>query len=452
MTIDEAIAETLEMTSRFAERNLIWCLVNEPSASVSEVAAIVEPDDFRDRMHGEVFRWMRKMAQTRGYDFCEMVDAMVGSGKTDLALHASRILGQPIEHGAPQPWRIQRYAQQVRERAQHRRLVDIADAERLALSGHPARLPDGSLIEGHLPVDEVIALTTAARRRLTKGNAGAAISAPLKAFRDRALEQQEVSALPFGLTALDQLLRGGARGGQLIIVGGRPAMGKTAFLMGAVVSWIQAGQPGVVFSLEMGGGELYQRLLANRSELQVDAWDQDWDRVLNAADEIDGWRIHIADAAGLTLEAIRAECERRHAEGSLKWILVDYLTLMGTDPNIRDHHLKVGANATGLKAIAKEFDIPVLLACQLNRDLEKRKDKRPVPADLRDAGQIEQDADVIICLYREVVYDPTYDGFEAEIIVGKQRGGPTGNVLATWNGELTRFEDRMTSPLSNWKL
>jgi replicative DNA helicase len=448
--------ETLELgtwsrddITRHYERDLLTVLITDSDrcekGDVAGVFPIVDASDFLTPQAGTLFEWLRRMWQRFGsIDPVVLFDAMIAKGPSCRALaeFASRLW---TTQGDAQHWRILTYASEVHERAQQRRLVQIAEVEREALSGRSARLPDGTWIEAGTPAAEVIGATDAARRRLAKATNGASTSARLSTFREKALAAEEIGGLSFGLTALDEILRGGAHNGHLIVVGARPGMGKTGFLLTAMEQWTHAGRPGIVFSLEMKGEELYGRVLSSVSGLSADEWDTDWDRVLDAADIVDRLAVNVADAPSMTLEQIRAECDRRRAEGTLHWIMVDYLTLMGTDPSIRDQYLKVGANSTGLKAIAKDYDIPVILAAQLNRDVEKRQNKRPVQSDLRDAGQIEQDANVILFLYREHVYDETADPTEAEIIVAKQRGGRTGTVLAAWNGPLTRFEDPVNS-------
>jgi replicative DNA helicase len=432
-----------EDIARHYERDLLYVLVNEPDAEIGAVFPIVDTSDFITPFAGTLFEWLRRMYQRHGViDSVLLLEAMAGKGNPTraLLLYTSAFVGMQFDHGAPQPWRVTNYAKEVHERAQQRRLVNIAEAEREALSGRTARLPDGTIIDGDLPAAEVLGKTDAARRILSKSSKGAAVSAHLSTFRERALKTQETGGLPFGLRAVDELLGGGVKGSKLYVVGARPGMGKTAWLLSAMMSWISTGHPGLGFSLEMAGHEWYSRLLTSRSGMAEGEWAQDWERVLSAADEIDKFEVNIADTAGITIDTVRAECERRYAEGTLDWVMLDYLTLMGGAERMDNQEI-VKANSKGLKAIAKDFDVPVILAAQLNRKLEERQDKRPVMSDLRESGQIEQDADAILFLYRHAVYDQTYNPEEAEIIVAKQRGGMTGEKLVRWNGPLTRFED-----------
>lgn len=435
-----------QSVTRAYERDLLWVLLNDPTEETRQALVVVDETDFDDPVHTELFRWMRKMYRRDGtVEPIELISTMSQHGRKALADAALDLWGNLPRFGQPHSWRVVHYATRVHQLAQQRRLRQIAAAEHRALSGDSARLPDGSRIEAGTPPEEVIAATHLARRMVAKAGDRSGLSRPLRSFRGEAISEASSGALSFGFRGLDELLKGGARESTLVVVGGRPGMGKTAFLMNAVRSWTLDGTPGVVFSLEMAGHQLYQRLLSDQTELDRALWPQNLARVEAVADRLDRWDLEVADQPSLTIEQIRAECDRRASTGKLGWIVVDYLTLMGSTGRHERNDLAVGANSKGLKEIAKEFQIPVLLACQLNRDLEKRADKRPMVSDLREAGQIEQDADVILFLYREHVYDVAADPTWAEFIVAKHRGGQTGTTPICWRGELTRFEDPIMS-------
>jgi replicative DNA helicase len=320
----------------------------------------------------------------------------------------------------------------------------VSRAEASALQGQRVTLPDGTVIEAMSPSVEVLAACSAARRKVKASAERGSIAKPLSAFRSDAIAEAQEGGLPFGLRRLDELLRGGLKPGELCVVGGRPGMGKTAFLLHAVKQWARQGEPGIVFSLEMTGSQLYRRLLTDASDTDRDDWGGNPDRVEGAADMLDEWGVFVADGSNLSVAAIRGECERRASDGTLGWIMVDYLTIMQVPAG--DYRLAIGENVRGLASIAKDYSIPVILAAQLSRDLEKRGDKRPIPADLRESGQIEQEAQVILFLYRDVVYNPaTADPGEVEILVRKNRDGREGEALARWEGDRTRFVDPIDS-------
>ncbi|RQR87694.1 MULTISPECIES: replicative DNA helicase [unclassified Burkholderia] len=266
--------------------------------------------------------------------------------------------------------------------------------------------------------------------------------------------EAKVKALSTGLRDLDAKLGGGMRPGQLIIVAGRPAMGKTAMSLGLAESAANDGAPSMFFSLEMPGEELCNRALSRASGLSLDkiidgkkmskkADDADWSNLTRGVQVVVDQQIVVDEQPGLSLAEIRARARNVKRRHGLGLIVIDYLGLMADgEGNTRNE--KVGANSRGLKALAKQMDVPVVLLCQLNRKLEERGNKRPMLSDLRDSGEIEQDADIVLFLYRDEVYNPnTRDRGIGEINIAKQRNGPTGTVAAAYIGERTLFADLM---------
>jgi replicative DNA helicase len=274
---------------------------------------------------------------------------------------------------------------------------------------------------------------------------------------NQAAERKEaIQGLPTGFTKLDQMTAG-LKGGELIIVAGRPGMGKTAFALNAALHACQArSAPVAVFSLEMRKEELVRRLLC--SEGRVDGGrmrtgmlsQDDWNRLTRVAGPLCQLKLFIDDTASLTITALRGKARRLKSEHGLGMVVVDYLQLMSSGTKKDSREQEISEISRSLKALSKELDIPVMALSQLNRGVETRpgKDKRPVLADLRESGAIEQDADVIMFVYRPEVYAKEEDEDEkrklrglAEIIVGKQRSGPTGIVRARFFHEFTRFEN-----------
>lgn len=443
---------TAERAASAYEQDLLRVLINEPCPEASEALAIVDASDFRTPLHGEAFRWLRKSYQKFGRaEPMAMLEAASSAKRRDLFELINELWYFTPTYGAPHPWRVAHYAKRVHELAQQRRLFQISCAEARALSGEGAKLPDGSIIEPGTSPSDVVAATLAARRKVTEQRARAGMAKPIGTYRDQAINEEAVGGLKFGITRLDELLRGGAKPGSFYVLGARPAMGKTAMMMNAVKAWTQQEVPGVVFSLEMPGHQLYQRLLADMTGLDRDKWAKHADQVEHAANLIDNWGVEIADQSGSTIEQVRAECERRAAAGTLGWVMIDHLTIMGLPEGHDRHDLAVGAITKECKRIAKDFGIPVLLAAQLSRRVEERANKRPILSDLRETGKIEEDADVVMFLYRDHYYNPaTAAAGDAEIIVAKNRGGATDTAQAIWNSELTRFEDPLNS--DEWRV
>jgi replicative DNA helicase len=245
----------------------------------------------------------------------------------------------------------------------------------------------------------------------------------------------------------------GLQAGDLVIVAGRPSMGKTSFAMNIAenAALNPEGPTGVaVFSLEMGTDQLVMRMLTSQGRVDAAklrsgyASQRDLDNLVKAADKLSRAPIYIDDTAGMTILEMRAKSRRLQSEKGIGLIIVDYLQLMRGSARAaqENREREISEISRGLKALAKELKVPVVALSQLNRSLESRTDKRPMLSDLRESGAIEQDADVIMFVYREEVYDKETDrrGI-AEIIIGKQRNGPIGTAEVRFFHECTRFEN-----------
>ena len=269
-----------------------------------------------------------------------------------------------------------------------------------------------------------------------------------------------MTGVPTGFIDLDEKTAGFQRG-DLIIIAGRPSMGKTAFALNiAQYAGIhgEPPQPVAVFSLEMSKEQLVTRLLC--CEARVDASrlrtghliDSDWDKLMRGASALHDSKIFIDDTPAITVLELRAKSRRLKAEEGIGLIVIDYLQLMRGGASIESRQQEISDISRSLKALAKELNVPVVALSQLNRSLENRPNKRPIMSDLRESGAIEQDADVIMFVYREAVYcdkcknkeiqcDEDHER-DAEIIIGKQRNGPIGTVNLTFMGEFTKFENQ----------
>jgi len=242
------------------------------------------------------------------------------------------------------------------------------------------------------------------------------------------------------------------QGGDLIIVAGRPSMGKTAFSLNIAENvTLDTKMPVEVFSMEMGGTQLAMRMIGSVGRLDQHRMrngnleDEDWEKLTTALGKLNEAPIFIDEGAGLSSFDVRARARRLHRQtGKLGLIVVDYLQLMAAPAGKQGENraTEISEISRSLKALAKELDCPVVALSQLNRSVEQRPDKRPVMSDLRESGAIEQDADVILFIYSDEVYNPdSPDKGTAEIIIAKQRNGPIGRVRLTFMGQHTRFEN-----------
>jgi replicative DNA helicase len=260
----------------------------------------------------------------------------------------------------------------------------------------------------------------------------------------------DVTGVPTGYRDLDSMTSG-LQEGDLVIIAGRPSMGKTAFALniGEHVA-VHEKRPVAVFSMEMSGTQLAARMLGSLARIDQHKLrtgrlsDEDWNRLADGLGKLHDAPIHIDETGSLNPLELRARARRLARQyGRLGLIVVDYLQLMVTDGR-RDENraTELSEISRGLKALAKELSVPVLALSQLNRSVESRNDKRPMMSDLRESGALEQDADLILFIYRDEVYNrDTADKGKAEIIVGKQRNGPIGTVNLTFLGQYTRFEN-----------
>lgn len=262
-------------------------------------------------------------------------------------------------------------------------------------------------------------------------------------------QKADVTGVPTGFTELDKMTAG-LHGGELIIIAARPSMGKTAFSLNIATHMaLRAKKTVAYFSVEMAKESVMMRLLAAESKVSMGELrngriqDASWPKLLNSAGQISESPLFIDDTSGISPFEIRARCRRLKAQHGLDCIMIDYLQLMDLKLKIESRERAVSEISRSLKAIAKELKIPVIALAQLNRGVEGRSDRRPMLSDLRESGSIEQDADVIMMLYRDDYYDkedPDKQG-HAEVIIGKQRNGPTGTVKLKFDAKYNRFKD-----------
>ena len=256
-----------------------------------------------------------------------------------------------------------------------------------------------------------------------------------------------ITGVASGFVKFDEMTSG-LQKGDFIIIAGRPSMGKTALSLNMAVNSAMAGYGVGIFSLEMSAEQLTLRLLSSESGTahhnirNATISSDEWIHVTNVAGQLAELQIFIDDTAGLNLMELRARARKLKAERNIDMLVIDYLQLLHSSKRHENRHQEVAEISRSLKALAKELNIPILVGSQLSRAVEGRMDKRPMLSDLRESGAIEQDADVIMFLYRDIVYNPeTENPASAELIIGKQRNGPTGTINLNFIKELTKFED-----------
>lgn len=273
------------------------------------------------------------------------------------------------------------------------------------------------------------------------------MSETVQTIMKRVQNRGELSGVTTGFTDLNSLL-GGFQKSDLVLLAARPSMGKTALAVNLAVNAAKAGRKVAMFSLEMSKTQIGQRILAAFAQMNLSSLFKgelegtDLVNLITASNELSNYNLHIDDTAAISLIELKAKLRRLKMEEGLDLVVIDYLQLMTTGERIENRVQEISQISRGLKAIAKELDVPVLALSQLSRALEQRPDKRPKLSDLRESGAIEQDADIVMFLYRDYVYNKeTENPNLAEVIVSKHRNGPIGVVNLIWKDEYTRFFD-----------
>ena len=423
-----------------AEESLLGAMLLSRDAIVSAVEVQLSADDFYKPAHGHIFDAITSLyAQGDPADPVTVAESLRRAGVLD-AIGGPGILVS-LQAGTPAIGNAGRYARIVEEHALLRRLIRVA--------GDIAELGYGLPDDVAGAVDEAEALVfDVAQRRVTDSMATIRdlLSAQLDHLEALYERNQEITGVPTGFIDLDKQLAG-LQPSNLIIIGGRPGTGKTSFALGiAAHAALEARTPVLVFSLEMSHRELTQRLLC--SEARVDATrmrngrllESDWPKISHAVGRLGEAQLFIDDNPHLTIMEIRAKARRLKSREGLGLIIIDYMQLMSGRSSAENRQVEVSEMSRGLKILARELSVPVIALSQLSRNLESRADKRPVLADLRESGSLEQDADVVIFLYRDEVYNrETPDRGTAEVIVAKHRNGPIGVTHLAFLDHYTRF-------------
>lgn len=334
------------------------------------------------------------------------------------------------------------YANIVAERALLRRLVEAGT--RIVQMGYSGEGEATDLVNNAQA--EIYAVT---------GNEKTEDYVPLSTAVDAAMEEIEaaggrdggMTGVPTGFAELDELTNG-LHGGQMIVVAARPAMGKSTLALDfARAAAIKHNMPAVFFSLEMGKAEIAMRLLSAEGAIPLQNLrkgtldSRDWTNVAQTRGRIHEAPLFIDDSPNMTLVEIRAKCRRLKQRAGLKMVIIDYLQLMTSGKKVESRQQEVSEFSRALKLLAKELQVPVIALSQLNRGSEQRTDKRPQVSDLRESGSIEQDADMVILLHRDSVYDKDTRPGEADLIVAKHRNGPTATIEVAFQGHFSRFAD-----------
>jgi len=422
-----------------AEEAVLGSVLINPDA-LFEVASFLQPDDFFIVRNGWVWEAiLRLQERNEQIDYVTVVEELRRQERLE-EIGGAAYITYLINH-TPSSIYTETYGRIVERAAIRRRM--LAAASDIARLAH----------EENADINEITDQAEAALFAVTERQLRKEL-VPLRTaiadYFDRIeflySHQAEPLGVPTGFTDLDQLL-GGLQKSDLIIVAGRPGMGKTSWLLSAALNAARTGSRVAIFSMEMSTEQIVQRLVASETGIgthnlrlgKLD--DREWALFVEATSNLGKLRIYLDDTPALSPLQLRAKCRRLFSEHGLDLIIVDYLQLMIAGGGRNENRVQeISFITRNLKQVAREMNIPVLAAAQLSRAVEQRQDKRPQLSDLRESGSIEQDADVVMFIYRDEVYNEnTERPNQADVIVAKHRNGPTGTVTLYFRKELTQF-------------
>lgn len=426
-----------------AEKSVLGAALLSKDA-LADVIDVVKPDDFYNAAHKEIFSIMIDLFTNNvSVDIVTVCEEL--KKRKALELVGGRAYVASLSSEAPSTSNAAEYAKIVAEKASMRQLIKTA--EDIREKGYEESMDASDILD----YAETGIFKIAQQRQSSD-------YAPIKevlvenlAMIDKAIATQgQVVGLSTGFKRLDELTSG-LHKSDLIIVAARPAMGKTAFVLNiAQNAAIKSGASVLIFSLEMAKAQLGQRLLAMESRVEMQKLKtgnlerNDWERIQMALDSLSKTNIHIDDTPGITILDMKNKCRRLKAEKGLDLIIIDYLQLMNSQGKSDSRQQEISTLSRHLKLLAREMDCPVIVLSQLSRAAEQRQDHRPILSDLRESGAIEQDADMVMFLYRDDYYnkDNSEKPGVCEVNLAKHRSGPTETFDLTWVARYTKFSDK----------
>ena len=403
----------------------------------------VKEDDFYNESHKEILRaiWelYRKNSAVDMLTVCEELKS-----RQSLDMVGGRAYIATLTAEVPATANGREYAKIIAEKAVMRQM--IRTAEDITEKGYQSKMAAREILDY---AESGIFQIAQRRQKNDYTKIQDVLLENLKIIDAAAQNKDKITGIPTGFHDLDEKTSGLQRS-DLIIVAARPGMGKTAFALNiAQQSAVKHGTSAIIFSLEMSKEQLGQRLLAMQARVEMQKLKQgdldrkDWDRVSLGVDELNNSKIVIDDTPGISLMEMRNKCRRLKAEQGLDLIVVDYLQLMTFEGRTDNRQQEISALSRNMKLLAREMNCPVILLSQLSRAPELRQDKRPMLSDLRESGSIEQDADIVIFLYRDDYYNEnTEKPGVCEVNIAKHRSGPTDKIELTWVARYTKFSDK----------
>jgi len=422
-----------------AEQSTIGGMLLSQEA-VAEVFEMVSPSDFYAPKHELIFNAVLSL-----FGKGEPTDVIAVSDELNKAGNLLKAGGSDYLHSltsyVPTAANASYYAKIVADKAILRRLIEAGT--RIAQAGYDSQGEVEDLV--NQAQAEVYKVVSQSSREDYIGLSDS-IEAAIREIETAQQRGGELTGIPTGFTDLDAFTHG-LHPGQLIIVAARPAVGKSTFALDiARAAAIKHKKATIFFSLEMGRAEIAMRMLSAESSIYLQSMrkgnvsEADWTRLAAVRGKINDAPLYIDDSPNMSLVEIRAKCRRLAQQVDLKMVVIDYIQLMSSGKKVESRQQEVSEFSRALKLLAKELGIPVVALSQLNRQAEQAKDKRPELSHLRESGSLEQDADVVVLLHREGIFERDHPrAGEADLILAKQRNGPTGTVTVAFHGQYSRF-------------
>ncbi|MBQ6400750.1 MAG: replicative DNA helicase [Firmicutes bacterium] len=433
--------ERIPPHSADAEKSVLGAALLSKEA-LMDVIEEVRARDFYDANHKEIFTAIIELSRRNApVDILTVSEELKKRGSLEMV--GGRAYIASLSSGTPTTANAGEYARIVAEKASVRRLIETADD--VVSKGYEGSMEAGTLLDY---AEQGIFEISQAREKGQYTHIRDVLLANIEIIDRAAQMEGGLTGLTTGFRELDDKTSG-LQKSDLIILAARPAMGKTAFALSvALNASIKGGASVLVFSMEMAKEQLGQRLLAMESRVDMQNLKKgtldhrDWDDINDALDILSKANIHIDDTAGISIMEMKSKCRRLKAEAGLDLVIIDYLQLMNPEGRADSRTQEISVISRNLKLLARELNCPVLVLSQLSRAPETRNDHRPLLSDLRESGSIEQDADVVLFLYRDEYYNPeeAVPG-DCEVILAKQRSGPTGTIHVAWLNKITKFVD-----------
>ncbi len=441
--MDEAVIKRVQPNDMKAEQAVIGSMLMDRNMIV-EVADILTRDDFYYQQYGLIFEAMVSLNnEGKPVDLLTVSNKLKEMGAPDN-VSSMEYIGDTL-NVVEYSGRAKSYAEIVQDKAILRRMIQFTEKTTESCYAGKSKVSE-VLEEAEKEIFNISQKKTGSMDFVSMKDVALTV---LDTIEEASRRKSKVTGVPTGFVDLDEKLAG-LHGSELILIAARPAMGKTAFALNiAQYAAMKAGVPTAIFSLEMSKEQLATRLIAMDSMVDSQSIrtgqlvDSDWDKLIDSTHRVGSTPMFIDDTPGISISELRSKCRKLKQTQNLGLIVIDYLQLMNGSGRTESRQQEISEISRSLKKLARELDVPVIALSQLNRAADAREDHKPVMSDLRESGAIEQDADVILFIYRDDYYNKESEkpGI-AEIIVAKQRNGSTGPVELVWLGKYTKFGNK----------